>query len=114
FDIESDLKEIEYLLYHDPIKDMDSNLKDPIDQSNLADLNGNLADIMPEMFTDEHAIDYLSLSLYDEYDDDLLKLNKNAKKLAISHASLILEDFDPPLYELHFFKEVPRTISSGL
>nr|GFA55732.1 hypothetical protein [Tanacetum cinerariifolium] len=33
--------------------------------------------------------------------------DKNAKKLAISHASLILEDFDPPLYELPFFKEVP-------
>nr|GEW54592.1 reverse transcriptase domain-containing protein [Tanacetum cinerariifolium] len=31
---------------------------------------------------------------------------KNEKKLAISHASLILENFDPPLYELPFFKEV--------
>nr|GFB62972.1 hypothetical protein [Tanacetum cinerariifolium] len=29
------------------------------------------------------------------------------KKLAISHASLIPEDFDPPLYELLVFKEVP-------
>nr|GEX93893.1 hypothetical protein [Tanacetum cinerariifolium] len=59
FDIESDLKEIEYLLHHDPIKDMDSILKDPIDQSNLAD--DNLVDTMPEMFTDEHALDYSSL-----------------------------------------------------
>nr|GEX16477.1 hypothetical protein [Tanacetum cinerariifolium] len=33
--------------------------------------------------------------------------DKNEKKLAISHASLILEDFDPLLYELPFFKEVP-------
>nr|GEV40977.1 hypothetical protein [Tanacetum cinerariifolium] len=32
FDIESDLKEIEYLLYHNPIKDIDSSLKDSIDQ----------------------------------------------------------------------------------
>nr|GEY02065.1 hypothetical protein [Tanacetum cinerariifolium] len=32
FDIESDLKEIEYLLHHDPIKEMDSILKDSIDQ----------------------------------------------------------------------------------
>nr|GEW24633.1 ribonuclease H-like domain-containing protein [Tanacetum cinerariifolium] len=31
------------------------------------------------------------------------------KKLAISNASLMLEDFDPPLYELNFFKEVPRS-----
>nr|GEW32584.1 hypothetical protein [Tanacetum cinerariifolium] len=33
--------------------------------------------------------------------------NKNVKKISISHASLILEDFDPPLYELPFHKEVP-------
>nr|GEU71713.1 hypothetical protein [Tanacetum cinerariifolium] len=191
FDIESDLKEIEYLLHQDPIKDMDSILEDSIDQSNLADLNDNLVDTMPEMFTDEHALDYSPPSLYDEYDDDLFEvesdtknvyddpfdskrekikeskllideldlpcdflppfeydsflsknfyevdvlpstnyedkvfnpgiliqkslseiithvaLEKNEKKLAISHASLIFEDFDPPLYELPSFKEVP-------
>nr|GEU46908.1 hypothetical protein [Tanacetum cinerariifolium] len=186
-DIESDLKEIEYLLYHYPIKDMDSCLKDLIDQSNLDDLNDNLVDTVPEMFTDEHALDYSSPPLYDEYDDDLFLVksdneyvyddpfdskgdkikeskllideldlpsdflpsleydsflsedfsegdalpstnNKDKvfnpsiliqencfevincvapdKKLVISHASLILEDFDPPLYELSFFKEV--------
>nr|GFB48442.1 hypothetical protein [Tanacetum cinerariifolium] len=32
--------------------------------------------------------------------------DKNVKSIAISHASLILEDFDHPLYELPFFKEV--------
>nr|GEY63011.1 reverse transcriptase domain-containing protein [Tanacetum cinerariifolium] len=70
FDIESGLKEIEYLLHHDSIKDIDSILKDSVDQSNLDDLNDNLVDTMPEMFTDEHALDYSSPSLYDEYDDD--------------------------------------------
>nr|GEZ14312.1 hypothetical protein [Tanacetum cinerariifolium] len=193
FDIESNLKEIEYLLYHDPIKDIDSILKDSIDQSNLADLNNNLVDSMPEMFTDEHDLDYSSPPLYDEYDDDLFEVEsntvnvyddpfdskgkkikefkllideldlpcdfllpskydsflskdfskvdalpltnnedkvfnlgiliqenlfevithvapeKNEKKLAISHASLMLEDFDPLLYELPFFKEVPMS-----
>nr|GFA63697.1 hypothetical protein [Tanacetum cinerariifolium] len=138
FDIKFDLKEIEYLLNHDPIKDMDS-----IDESNLADLKDNIVDIMPEMFTNEHALDYSSPPLYDDYDDELFEIvsdieyvdalpstdnedkvfnpgiliqenpfkvitrvapDKNAKKLAISHASLILEDFDPPLYELHFLK----------
>nr|GFB61224.1 hypothetical protein [Tanacetum cinerariifolium] len=34
---------------------------------------------------------------------------KNEKKLAVSHASLILEDFDPPIYELLCFKEVLRS-----
>nr|GFA91155.1 hypothetical protein [Tanacetum cinerariifolium] len=158
FDIESDPKEIEYLLYQDPVKDMDSILKNSIDQSNLADLNDNLANAMPEMFTDEHALDYSSSPLYDDYDDDLFEVepdteyvdddpfdskgekikeskllideldlssdfllsseydsfifedfSKNAKKLVIFHASLILEDFDPPLYELSFFKKVPRS-----
>nr|GFC07527.1 hypothetical protein [Tanacetum cinerariifolium] len=32
--------------------------------------------------------------------------DKNVKKIAISHASLILEDFNPPLYELPLHKEV--------
>nr|GEX45077.1 reverse transcriptase domain-containing protein [Tanacetum cinerariifolium] len=193
FGIEFDLKEIEYLLNHDPIKDMDSILEDSVDEDNLVDLYDNLADTMPEMFSDEHALDYSSPPLYDEYDDDLFEVesdteyvyddpfnskgekikeskllidelylprssdfllspkydsflledffqvdalpltnnedmvfnpgiliqenlfevitrvtpNKNVKKIAISHSSLILEDFDPPLYELPFFKEVP-------
>nr|GEY03156.1 hypothetical protein [Tanacetum cinerariifolium] len=167
FDIESNLKEIEYLLYHDPIKDIDSILKDSIDQSNLANLNDNLVDTLPEMFTNKHALDYSSPPLYDEYNDDIFKVesctdyvyndpfdskgekikesklsideldlpsdflppskydsflsedfskgdtlsstNNEDKKLAISHASLILENFDPPLYELPCFKKVPRS-----
>nr|GEY84601.1 reverse transcriptase domain-containing protein [Tanacetum cinerariifolium] len=38
FDIESDLKEIEYLLHHDPIQDIDSSLKDSIDQKVESDI----------------------------------------------------------------------------
>nr|GEU47724.1 hypothetical protein [Tanacetum cinerariifolium] len=190
FDIESDLKEIEYLFHHDPIKDIDSILKDSIDQSNLAYLNNNLVDSMHEMFTDKHALDYSSPLLFDEYDDVLFEVKSDTenvyddpfdskgekikeykllideldlpcdflpsskydscpskdfsrvdalpstnnedkvfnpailiqenlfeiitrvaqdKKLAISHASLMIEDFYPPLYELPFFKEVPRS-----
>nr|GEW97507.1 hypothetical protein [Tanacetum cinerariifolium] len=67
FDIESDLKKIEYLLNHDPIKEMDSILEDSVDEDNLANLNDNLIDSMPEMFIDEHALDYSSPPLYDEY-----------------------------------------------
>ncbi|GKC06874.1 hypothetical protein Tco_0998484 [Tanacetum coccineum] len=33
--------------------------------------------------------------------------DKNEMKISISNASLILEDFNPPLYELPFHKEVP-------
>nr|GEX10283.1 reverse transcriptase domain-containing protein [Tanacetum cinerariifolium] len=43
--------------------------------------------------------------------ENLFEINTRVaqdKKLAISHVSFMLEDFDPPLYELLFFKEVPR------
>nr|GEU51366.1 hypothetical protein [Tanacetum cinerariifolium] len=50
FDIESDLKEIEYLLNHDPIKEMDSILEDSINESNLANPSVNLFDNILEMF----------------------------------------------------------------
>nr|GFB73178.1 hypothetical protein [Tanacetum cinerariifolium] len=66
FDIESDLKEIEYMLHHD------SSLKDLIEQSKLAD--NNLADTMPKMFTVEHTLDYSSLPLYNEYNDDIFEV----------------------------------------
>nr|GEU53333.1 reverse transcriptase domain-containing protein [Tanacetum cinerariifolium] len=67
FDIESDLKEIEFLLY----QDKDSSLKDLIDQKDLTNLADIFIDSIPEMFTDEHALDYSSPLIFDEYDDDL-------------------------------------------
>nr|GEZ17810.1 hypothetical protein [Tanacetum cinerariifolium] len=164
FYIESDLREIEYLLNHDPTMEINSILEDSIDESNLVDPNVNLIDTIPEMFTDEHTLDYSSPPLYDDFDDDLDELesdnvfddpldskedkikeskllideldppdqdkvfnsgilihenlsevtvqvtsDKNVKKISISHAFLILEDFNPPLYELPFHKEVPRS-----
>ncbi|GKG04607.1 hypothetical protein Tco_0314994, partial [Tanacetum coccineum] len=51
FDAESDLLELEYLLNHDPIKDMDSILEDSVDENSLDD---NLDDTISE-FTDELA-----------------------------------------------------------
>nr|GEU32205.1 hypothetical protein [Tanacetum cinerariifolium] len=156
----------------------------------LSDPNNDLFDTIPEMFTDEHALDYSSPPLYDDFDDghdefkfdndnvyddpfdskeekikeskilidgldlprssdflpsleydsflfeDFFEVDalpstnnkdkvfnlgilihenlsevtvqrtpeKNLKKISISNASLILEDFDPPLYELPFHK----------
>nr|GEV45644.1 reverse transcriptase domain-containing protein [Tanacetum cinerariifolium] len=193
FDIKYDLREIEYLLNHDPTKEMDSILEDLGDECNLAYPNDNIFDTIPEMFIDEHTLDYSSSPLYDDFDDDLVELesdnddvyddlfdskedkikeskllideldpprssdflpspeydsvlyedfsevdalpstnnedkvfnpgilthenlfevtirvtpDKNVKKIYISNASLILEDFNPPLYELPFYKEVP-------
>ncbi|GKE60745.1 hypothetical protein Tco_1511112 [Tanacetum coccineum] len=150
FDAESDLLELEYLLNHDPIKDLVSILEDSVDENSLDD---NLIDTISKMFTDEHALDYSSPPLWDDYDDnlfdhetinddtyddpfdskeekikdskilideldlpgssDLLPFpeftnfatpEKNVKKA--TNASLILEDPNPPLYELPFHKEV--------
>ncbi|GJR32788.1 reverse transcriptase domain-containing protein [Tanacetum coccineum] len=143
FDIKTNLEEIEYFLNHDPIEEMDSILEDLVDKNSP---NDNLVDTISEMFTDEHALDYSSPPLWDDYDDELFDLKtvndntyddpfyfkeekikesellideldphrsitnhatmeKNVKK--ISYASLILEDFNPPVYELPFQKEVP-------
>ncbi|GKB75490.1 hypothetical protein Tco_0942385, partial [Tanacetum coccineum] len=173
------IRGIEYLLNHDPLAEYSPN--------------NDLVDTIPEMFTDEHTLDYSSPPLYDDVDDDLVELesdnddvyddpfdskedkikeskllideldpprssdflpspecdsvlyedfsevdalpstnnedkvfnpgilihenlfevtirvtpDKNVKKLSSSNASLILEDFNPPLYELPFHKEVP-------
>ncbi|GKB07648.1 hypothetical protein Tco_0835932 [Tanacetum coccineum] len=68
FDAESDLREIEYLLNHDPIKEMDYILENSVYKNSPDD---NLVDTIPEMFTDEHALDYSSPPLWDDYDDEL-------------------------------------------
>nr|GEX57424.1 reverse transcriptase domain-containing protein [Tanacetum cinerariifolium] len=75
FDIESGLKEIEFMLY----QDVDSSLKDSIDQSNLANPADNVVDSIAEMFTDEHALDYSSSPIFDEYDDDFLEVESDAE-----------------------------------
>ncbi|GJT48919.1 reverse transcriptase domain-containing protein [Tanacetum coccineum] len=71
FDAESNLRELEYLLNHDPIKEMDSILEDSVDENFPDD---NLVDTIFEMFTDEHALDYSSPPLWDDYDDNLFDL----------------------------------------
>ncbi|GKE88547.1 hypothetical protein Tco_1566022, partial [Tanacetum coccineum] len=77
FDIESDLREIEYLLNHNLTKEMDSILEDSVDEGNLTDPNNDLVDTIPEMFTDEHTLDYSSPPLYDDVDNDLVELESD-------------------------------------
>nr|GEU38941.1 hypothetical protein [Tanacetum cinerariifolium] len=77
FDIEFDLREIEYLLNHDPTKEMDSILEDSVDEYNLVDPDSDLVDTIPEMFTDEHTLVYLSPPLDDDVDDDLVELESD-------------------------------------
>ncbi|GJX16440.1 hypothetical protein Tco_0217272 [Tanacetum coccineum] len=106
FDIESDLREIEYLLNHDPTKEMDSILEDSVDEGNLADPNNDLVDTIPEMFTDEHTLDYLSPPLFDDVDDDLVELKSDnddayddpfdSKEDKIKESKLLIDELDPP------------------
>nr|GEU92300.1 hypothetical protein [Tanacetum cinerariifolium] len=149
--------EIEFLLYQGE----DSDFKDSIDQTDLANLNDLFVDPTPEMFTDEQPPDYSFPSRFDVYDDDFLEIESDAdnfdddsfdskgekikeyddlpspdnedkvfnpgiliheksvkiitrvaqeKKLAISYASLVFEDFDPPFYEPLVFKDVPNSM----
>nr|GEV09850.1 hypothetical protein [Tanacetum cinerariifolium] len=106
FDIESDIIEIEYLLNHDPTKEMDSILEDSVDKDNLADPNNDLFDTIPEMFTDEHTLDYSSPPLYDDFDDDLVELESDnddvyddpfdSKEDKIKEYKLLIDELDPP------------------
>nr|GEX92725.1 putative RNA-directed DNA polymerase [Tanacetum cinerariifolium] len=100
FDVESDLKEIEFLLH----RDKDSSLKDSIDQSNLANPSDNFVDSMPEMFTDEHALDYSFPPIFDEYDDDFLEVESDTKNVyddpfdsrgeKIKESKLLIDELD--------------------
>ncbi|GKC77678.1 hypothetical protein Tco_1128452 [Tanacetum coccineum] len=106
FDIESDLREIEYLLNHDPSKKIDFILEDSIDEGNLADPNNDLVDTIPVMFIDEHTLDYSSPPLYDDVNDDLVELESNnvdvyddlfdSKEDKIKESKLLIDELDPP------------------
>ncbi|GKB95705.1 reverse transcriptase domain-containing protein [Tanacetum coccineum] len=105
FDIEFDLREIEYLLNNDPTKEMDSILEDSVDEGNLVDPNNDLVDTIPKMFTDEHTFDYLSPPLYDDVDDDLVELESDnddvyddpfdSKEDKIKESKLLIDELDP-------------------
>nr|GFA90479.1 reverse transcriptase domain-containing protein [Tanacetum cinerariifolium] len=99
-------EEIEYLLNHDPTKEIDSILEDSVDKGNLADPNNDLVDNIPEMFTDEHTLDYLSPPLYDDVDDDLVELEFDIddvyddpfdfKEDKIKDSKILIDELDPP------------------
>nr|GFA44514.1 reverse transcriptase domain-containing protein [Tanacetum cinerariifolium] len=115
FDIKSDLKKIEFLLY----QGKDSSLKDSSSQTNLANLVDYFVDPIPEMFTEEHALDYSSPPRCDKvFNPGILIHEKSVtiitrvareKKLAISYASLVFKDFEPSFCAPLFFKDVPKS-----
>nr|GFB15906.1 hypothetical protein [Tanacetum cinerariifolium] len=52
----------------------DSDIKDSIDQTDLANLDDLFVDSTPEMFTDEQPLDYSFQPRFDVYDDDFLEI----------------------------------------
>nr|GEU36685.1 hypothetical protein [Tanacetum cinerariifolium] len=100
-DIESDIREIEFLLFQ--VKD--SDFKDSIDQFVLANLNDLFVDPTPEMFTDEQPPDYSFPPRFDVYPDDFLEIESDAtfdddlfdsEGEKIKEAELLIEPLDLP------------------
>nr|GEV43568.1 hypothetical protein [Tanacetum cinerariifolium] len=102
FDIESDLREIEFLLY----QGKDSGLKDSHNQTDLANFDAYFVDPSPEMFTDEHAPDYSFPSRFDVYPDDFLEIESDANNFyddpfdskgeKIKESKLLIDELDLP------------------
>nr|GEX20701.1 reverse transcriptase domain-containing protein [Tanacetum cinerariifolium] len=108
FDIESDLKEIEFLLYQGE----DSSFKDSSIQTDLANLNDYFVDPIPEIFTKEHAPDYSSPPKFDVYLDDFLENESNADNFyndlfdsegeKIKESKLLIDELDLPCDSLPY------------
>ncbi|GJX69750.1 reverse transcriptase domain-containing protein [Tanacetum coccineum] len=85
------IKEIEYLLNRDPLAEYSPN--------------NDLIDTIPEMFTDEHTLDYSSPPLYDDVDDNLFDLESvndvyddpfDSKEDKMKESKLLIDELDPP------------------
>ncbi|GJU47669.1 hypothetical protein Tco_1217224 [Tanacetum coccineum] len=82
---------------------MDSILEDSVDKNSLDD---NLDDTISKMFTDEHALDYSSPPLWDDYDDELFDLETvnddtyddpfYSKEEKIKESKLLIDELDLP------------------
>ncbi|GJS36421.1 reverse transcriptase domain-containing protein [Tanacetum coccineum] len=118
FDAESDLREIEYLLNHDPIKKMDSTLEDSVDKNSPDDnliVNDDTYDV--PFYSKEEKIKESKL-LIDELDlpgssdflpspeCDSIFYEDFSEVDVLSSTNNEDKDFNPPLYELPFHKEV--------
>nr|GEX96886.1 hypothetical protein [Tanacetum cinerariifolium] len=108
--IESDLREIEVLLYQGE----DSDLKDSIDQMDLANLDDYFVDPTPEMFNDKHAPGYSFPPRFDVYPDDFLEIESDAdnfyddpfdsKGEKIKESKLLIDELDLPCDILPYSK----------
>nr|GFC55136.1 reverse transcriptase domain-containing protein [Tanacetum cinerariifolium] len=100
-DIESDIIEIEFLLFQGD----DSDFKDSIDQSVLTQCDDLFVDPTPEMFTKEQPTNYSFLPRFDVYPDDFLEIESDAtvdddsfdfEEEKIKEAELLIDPLDLP------------------
>nr|GEZ60916.1 reverse transcriptase domain-containing protein [Tanacetum cinerariifolium] len=101
-DIEFDLRELEFLLYQRE----DSDLKDSIDQTDLANLDDLFVDPAPEMSTDEQPPDFSFPPIFDVYPDDFLEIEFDvdnfdddlfdSKGEKIKESELLIDQLDLP------------------
>nr|GEV10281.1 hypothetical protein [Tanacetum cinerariifolium] len=120
-DIESDIREIEFLLYQGE----DSDFKDSIDQSVLTNCDDLFVDPMAEMFIDEQPLDYSFPPRFDVYPDDFLEIESDAnfdddsfdsEGEKIKEAKLLIDQLDLPcdiLSELKKNKKGQNRIKTG-
>ncbi|GJS00562.1 hypothetical protein Tco_0317070 [Tanacetum coccineum] len=97
------MDELALITFPPGIDEMDSILKDSVDENSLDD---NLDDTISEMFIDEHALDYSSLPLWDEYDDNLLDHETvnddtyddpfDSKEEKIKDSKILIDELDLP------------------
>nr|GFA94999.1 reverse transcriptase domain-containing protein [Tanacetum cinerariifolium] len=107
FDIESDLREIEYFLNHDPTKEMDYILSSDFLPSPEYDSflyeSFSKVDAFPSTNNKDKVFNP-GILIHENLFEVTVQVtsDKNVKKISISNASLILDNFNPPLYELPF------------
>nr|GEZ86177.1 hypothetical protein [Tanacetum cinerariifolium] len=122
FDIEFDLREIEYLLNLDPTKEMDFILEDSIDEyDDLDEFESDTDDVYNDPFDSKEDKIKESKLLIDEVDlprssdfipspeYDSFLFEDFSEVDALPSTDNEDKDFDPPLYELPFHKEVPMS-----
>nr|GEU78012.1 reverse transcriptase domain-containing protein [Tanacetum cinerariifolium] len=90
------IREIEYLLNHDPLAEYSPN--------------NDLIYTIPKMFTNEHTLDYSSLPIYDDTNDDIFDLKTDndewgkrlyddpfdSKENKIKDSKLLIDELDSP------------------
>nr|GFA75975.1 reverse transcriptase domain-containing protein [Tanacetum cinerariifolium] len=88
------------------VDELPPDIKDSIDQKVRANVADIFVDSIPEMFTDEHTLDYSSPLKFDVYDDDFLEVESDAgnvyddpfdsKGEKIIESKLLIDELDLP------------------